>query len=207
MAEMPSGHGFDLGADGYRVTSLNLAVENDFRKCSGNIKDRLPFWSQFEHIHKDDDIAPENKFQFKQYLIQATVSGSRSQEIVKSFPPTRANYAKAVESLKARFGRNDLLVEVYVRELLKLVISVHKNEKFSMTSVYDKLESHLRALETLGVTTDKCAFILYPMVESCFCEDFLKAWNRHSTSSASVDGKERLSNLMQFIKAEEVKSE
>ncbi|GFX60161.1 uncharacterized protein TNCV_4533221 [Trichonephila clavipes] len=40
------------------------------------------------------------------------------------------------------------------------------------------------------------------MVESCFSEDFLKAWNRHSTPSASVDAKERLSNLMLFIKAE-----
>ncbi|GFU50392.1 uncharacterized protein TNCV_1827951 [Trichonephila clavipes] len=40
------------------------------------------------------------------------------------------------------------------------------------------------------------------MVESCFSEDFLKAWNCHSTSSAPVDAKERLSNLMQFIKAE-----
>ncbi|GFS87169.1 uncharacterized protein TNCV_1130541 [Trichonephila clavipes] len=64
------------------------------------------------------------------------------------------------------------------------------------------MESHLRALDTLGVTTDKCASMLYPMVESCFSEDFLKAWNRHSTSSAPVDAKERLSNLMQFIKAE-----
>ncbi|GFY25678.1 uncharacterized protein TNCV_2487981 [Trichonephila clavipes] len=121
---------------------------------------------------------------------------------MESFPPTSANCAKAVDSLKARFGRNDLLVEVNGWELLKFVISVHKNEKFSMAYLYDKLESHMRALETLGVTTDKCASILYLMVESCFSEDFLKAWNRHSTSSASVDAKERLSNLMQFIKAE-----
>ncbi|GFV26043.1 uncharacterized protein TNCV_2694091 [Trichonephila clavipes] len=71
-----------------------------------------------------------------------------------------------------------------------------------MTSLYDKLESHMRALQTLGVTTGKCASILYPMVESCFSEDFLKAWNHHSTSYVSVDAKERLSNLMQFIKAE-----
>ncbi|GFU50391.1 uncharacterized protein TNCV_1827941 [Trichonephila clavipes] len=84
----------------------------EFRKFSGNIKDCLPFWSQFEPIHK----APENKFQ---YLIQATVSGSRAWEIVESFPLTSANYAKAVESWKARFGRNDLLVEMYVRELRK----------------------------------------------------------------------------------------
>ncbi|GFX30961.1 uncharacterized protein TNCV_784451 [Trichonephila clavipes] len=135
----------------------------EFRKFSGNIKDWLPFWSQLEHIHKDGEIASGKKFR---NLIQATVSGSRAREIVESFLPTSANYAKAVERLKARFGRNDLLVEVYVRELLKLVISVHKNEKFSMTSLYDKLESHMRALETLEVTTDKCASILYPMVES-----------------------------------------
>ncbi|GFV27765.1 uncharacterized protein TNCV_4169871 [Trichonephila clavipes] len=124
---------------------------------------------EFEHIHIDGDKAPENKFQC---LIQTTAAGSRAREIVESFLPTSANYSKAVESLKAHFGRNDLLVEVYVRELLKLVISVHKNEKFSMTSLYDKLESHMRALETLGVMTDKCDSELYPMIESSFSEHF-----------------------------------
>ncbi|GFW34281.1 uncharacterized protein TNCV_220071 [Trichonephila clavipes] len=74
--------------------------------------------------------------------------------------------------------------------------------KISMTSLYDKLESYLRALETLGVTTEKCASILYPMVESCFQKDFLKPWNRSATSRASTDAKERLTNLMTFLKAE-----
>ncbi|GFX96839.1 DUF1758 domain-containing protein [Trichonephila clavipes] len=40
------------------------------------------------------------------------------------------------------------------------------------------------------------------MVESCFQEDFLKAWNRSATSEASTDVKERLTNLMAFLKAE-----
>ncbi|GFX95265.1 uncharacterized protein TNCV_848561 [Trichonephila clavipes] len=71
-----------------------------------------------------------------------------------------------------------------------------------MTSLYDKLESYLRALDTLGVTTEKCASILYLMVESCFQEDFLKTWNRSATSAASTDAKERLTNLMTFLKAE-----
>ncbi|GBM84623.1 hypothetical protein AVEN_226657-1 [Araneus ventricosus] len=171
----------------------------EFCQFSGNVKDWLPFWSQFEHIHKDADIAPENKFQ---YLVQATVSGSRAREVVESFPPTGANYGKAVESLKARFGKQDLLVEVYVRELLKLIISVQRNEKFSMTSLYDKLESYLRVLETLGVTTDKCVSILYTMVESCFPEEFLGAWNRCPSSSSSVDATERLTNLMNFFRTE-----
>ncbi|GFV59522.1 uncharacterized protein TNCV_1752611 [Trichonephila clavipes] len=71
-----------------------------------------------------------------------------------------------------------------------------------MTSLYDKLESYLRALETLGVTTEKCASIPYPMVESCFQEDFWKAWNRSATSAASTDAKERLINFMTFLKGE-----
>ncbi|GFT01213.1 uncharacterized protein TNCV_3373331 [Trichonephila clavipes] len=119
---------------------------------------------------------------------------------VESFPATAANYAKAVESLKARFGSDDLLVDV--RELLKLIISVQKQEKISITSLYDKLESYLRALETSEVTTEKCASIPYLMVESCFQEDFLKAGNRSATSAPSTDAKERLTNLMTFLKAE-----
>ncbi|XP_035220082.1 uncharacterized protein LOC118193149 [Stegodyphus dumicola] len=160
------------------VSDVNSSKRNftlprlEFRQFGDGIKDWLPFWSQFEQIHKDNDIAPEDKFQ---YLIQATVSGSRAREVVESFPPIGANYEKAVESLKSRFGREDILVEVYVRELLKLIVTVQTKEKFSLTSLYYKLESYLRALETLDVTTDKCASILYPMVESCFPADFLKA--------------------------------
>ncbi|GBL75656.1 hypothetical protein AVEN_154971-1 [Araneus ventricosus] len=124
----------------------------EFRQCNGDIKDWLQFWSQFQHIHNDEEIMPENKFQ---YLVQETVSGLRVREVVESFPQTGANCAKAVDSLKARFGRDELLVEVYARELLKLIISVQKHEKFSMTSLYDKIVSYLRALETLGLATDK----------------------------------------------------
>ncbi|GFW16439.1 integrase catalytic domain-containing protein [Trichonephila clavipes] len=141
----------------------------EFRQFSGNFKEWLQFWSQFQHVYDDDEIALENKFQ---YLVQATVNVLRAREVVESFPATTAIYAKAVDSLKARFDRDDLLVEVYVRELLNLIISVQKQEKISMTSLYDKLESYLRALETLEVTTEKCASSLYPMVESCFQEDF-----------------------------------
>ncbi|GFS95071.1 uncharacterized protein TNCV_341451 [Trichonephila clavipes] len=170
----------------------------EFRQFSSDIKDWLQFWSQFQHIHDDDEIAPENKFQ---YLVKATVNGSRAREVIENFTATAVNYAKAVDSFKARFDRDDSLVEVYVRELLKLIISVQKQEKISMTSLYDELESYLRALETSGVTTEKCASILYPMVESCFQEDFLKAWDRSTTSAASTDAKERLTYLMTFLKA------
>ncbi|GBN14032.1 hypothetical protein AVEN_249372-1 [Araneus ventricosus] len=40
------------------------------------------------------------------------------------------------------------------------------------------------------------------MVESCFDEEFLKAWNTSPASSSANDAKERLENLMLFLKGE-----
>ncbi|GFT83619.1 integrase catalytic domain-containing protein [Trichonephila clavipes] len=44
----------------------------EFRQFSGGIINWLQFWSQFQHIYDDDEIVPEDKFQ---YLVQATVNG------------------------------------------------------------------------------------------------------------------------------------
>ncbi|GIY42994.1 uncharacterized protein CEXT_253211 [Caerostris extrusa] len=60
-----------------------------FRQFGDDLKDWLESWSQFQHIDKDEEIPPEAKFQ---YLIQATIVGSRAREVVESFSPTRANY-------------------------------------------------------------------------------------------------------------------
>ena len=48
-----------------------------------------------------------------QYLLQATTPKTRAWEEVESFPPTGSNYSKAMECLKARFGREELLVTVH----------------------------------------------------------------------------------------------
>ena len=122
-------------------------------KFQGTIKEWLPFWSQFKKIHENSALTKEDKFQ---YLIQATIPGSRANEIVRSFPPTAGNYDEVIKCLKNRFGRDDVVVEFYVRELLSLVLqnAVSGNKKQTLASLYDKVESNIRALNVLGVTTD-----------------------------------------------------
>ena len=111
-----------------------------------------------------------------QYLIQVLLPGTCANELVSSFPPTSDNYDKVLESLKSRFGRDELLVKVYVREHLGLALqdSANNKHKPSLGSLYDRLESHMRALETLGVTTDKCAAMLFPLVESTLPKELLR---------------------------------
>ncbi|GBM11178.1 hypothetical protein AVEN_207717-1 [Araneus ventricosus] len=63
-------------------------------------------------------------------------------------------------------------------------------------------QQQIRALETLGVTTDKSAALLYPLVESCMPDDFLSAWQRSSNFDLGSDSKKRLDSLLKFLKTE-----
>ncbi|GFQ88029.1 integrase catalytic domain-containing protein [Trichonephila clavata] len=82
---------------------------------------------------------------------------SESREIVESFPITDENYSSALQSLKERYGRKDLLIDFYVRELLKLVLNnANRNKSDPLSCLYNKLSTQLRALSSLGVTSEMC---------------------------------------------------
>lgn len=95
-------------------------------------------------------------------------------------------------------------MEVYARELLSraLQIATKIREKKSLASLLEKLKSDMRALESQGVTMDKCAAMLFPLVESSLSEDLLKAWQRSAMIRDTVDLKDRLTKLMTFLQSE-----
>lgn len=178
----------------YKLPKLEL------QKFGGDPIEWLGWWSQFKGIDEDKTLSAELKFQ---YLIQATVPKSAAHDLVTSFPPTSENYPKAIKYLKSRFGNDKILVEVYVRELLKLVVNNSNNRKSTISTLYDKLQTQLRGLESLGVTSDKYAAMLYPLVESALPDDILKAWQRSMNQLRNEDDDEdQLSLLLKFIRNE-----
>lgn len=98
---------------------LNLP-KLEFIKFNGDPTRWLPFWGQFRKIHEDKNLHDSDKFQ---YLLQAMEEGSNARNLVESFPPVSENYEKAIEHLRDRFAKKEILIEIYIRELLKLVIS------------------------------------------------------------------------------------
>ncbi|CAH1115340.1 unnamed protein product [Psylliodes chrysocephalus] len=76
------------------------------------------------------------------------------------------------------------------------------NSKPKLTELFDRLETQL---QILGVTTEKCATILLPLVESCIPQDTLRAWLRNS-SYVTFNSQTRLEKLLEFLK-KEVKNE
>uniref|UniRef100_V5GNX0 Uncharacterized protein n=1 Tax=Anoplophora glabripennis TaxID=217634 RepID=V5GNX0_ANOGL len=203
------------GDDGETVSSQLSANENssrrkfrlpkiEFKRYDGNIKRCLPFWAQFKKIHEDSDIDECDKIE---YLIQATVVKSRARQLVESFPAMAGNYEKIIDSMQSRFGREDLQIEVYVRELLKLILNnANSQQKMDLCTLYDKIETQIRALETLGITSDKCSAMLFPLIESCLPHELLRVWQRSSqtvnnsaTTVAESNLEDCLTNLMLFL--------
>lgn len=177
----------------------------EIKTFNGDLKEWLPFWSQFKRIHEDSDISLDDKIS---YLIQATIPGSKARQIVESFPAVSENYVRMIETLQSRFGREDLQTEVYVRELLKLILSRVSNAKSNLSNLYDNIESQLRSLETLNITSDKYAAILYPLIESCLPEDMIRLWHRSSEFLRPLQEDDeftldtRLKGLMKFLRNE-----
>ena len=177
----------------------------EIRKFDGDLREWLGFWSQFQKIHEDSALHASDKFQ---YLIQSMEPGTRAYKLVNSYPQSAENYQSVVAALKDRFGDKVLLTEVYVRQLLKLVIrNVGKPKNVTLSAMYDEIESHLRALETLGVTQEQSAAFLYPLVESSLPEELIRVWQRSAMAGYDEDHDdkpvdERLKLLMKFLRKE-----
>ncbi|GFX48669.1 DUF1758 domain-containing protein [Trichonephila clavipes] len=151
-------------AENYRDRYIEMCTRVDLKSVS-------------ENSHNDKGIAEEDKMQ---YLLQSVEPKSKAERLVLSFPATAENYPKAIDQLKERFGREDLLVQIYVRELLNLVMknAVSGRTKTDLSALYDELQGKLRSLESLGRTQEKYGDFLTPLVKSCLPEEILMAWER-----------------------------
>ncbi|GBM65477.1 hypothetical protein AVEN_240799-1 [Araneus ventricosus] len=187
-----------LEADGKNLDNApRLKLPKFELKFSGDPKEFFTFWSIFSKIHESDDLTEIDKFQ---YLYQCVVPESRAAGLISSFTFTTENYSKAIQQVKARFGREDLLVQIYVRDLLSLLKknAVAGKNSPDLATLYDLLETKLRALKNLGRTKEKIADFREPFVESCLPEIVLRTWER-SRISGVTDDQRALEKLMSFL--------
>ncbi|UYV73873.1 hypothetical protein LAZ67_11001226 [Cordylochernes scorpioides] len=170
-------------------------------KFSGNLIDWLTFWAQFEKIHLDIRLKDSDKFY---YLLQSLSVDTEAYKIVSIYPLTEENYSKAIDALRRRYANPDLLLQVYVRELLKLVIeSASGKKKISFHELYYKIQSYLGSLKSLNLERASPDTWLYPLVESCLSDELLLAWQRRSQFvKLDVEHQTRLDQLMDFLERE-----
>ncbi|KRZ47850.1 Transposon Tf2-6 polyprotein, partial [Trichinella nativa] len=110
-------------------------------KFDGDVLQFDTFWEQFEdQIHRQ----PEFKFTY----LRSCLTGN-ALNAIDGLTVTAANYSAAIDILKSRFGRRDLIIQTHIRKLLDTTpcndASLKTSRKF-----YDEIVLHIRALEALG---------------------------------------------------------
>ncbi|UYV74213.1 hypothetical protein LAZ67_11002500, partial [Cordylochernes scorpioides] len=175
----------------------------ELKKFTGEIKDWLGWWAQFNKIHVDPTLEDSDKFQ---YLVQSMSPGTRASKLVDSYPLTAENYPKVIETLTERFGRPELLQQVYVRDLIRLMIDCSSKQQLKVTSFYDELVTHLRALESLKIEARQMSVFIFPMIEACLSEELMKAWQRSPLHDVKIDANDstqtRVELIMEFLQKE-----
>ncbi len=159
-----------------RLPKLSLA------KFKGEVTKWITFWDSFESaIHNNNDISKIDKFNYLNSLLEGTA-------LRQGLTLTGANYDAAIEILRDRFGQPQQIITAHMDELLKIPASTG-DRLSSLRFIYDKISVHVRALDSLGVSSDQYGSLLIPIVASQIARQTKKdAW--------------KIDDLLQIIKFE-----
>ncbi|XP_052799094.1 uncharacterized protein LOC128230690 [Mya arenaria] len=111
---------------------------------NGDITKWQTFWDCYKSsVYSNHTLSDVQKFSYLRSLLHESAASS-----IAGFPLTNANYAKAVELLKERFGQTHKIISSYMQSLLELPRP--ENTPHSIQTFRDKMETFIRGLESLG---------------------------------------------------------
>ena len=126
------------------------------RKFGGDITLWSSFWDSFESsIHKNQDLTDIDKFNYLHSLLEHTAA-----EAIAGITLSLSNYEEAIALLKKRFGSKQQLISKHMEALLNLEAVTSSRDLKNLRQLYDKVESHVRCLKSLDVTSASYGSIL-----------------------------------------------
>ncbi|KAG0443884.1 hypothetical protein HPB47_014425 [Ixodes persulcatus] len=145
--------GHDLSACNARTRPLKEPITQKF---SGDRLGLQPFWEQFRlAVHENSALSDTEKFL---YLCAALVV--KAAAAVSGIQGTEQNYKYAVKTLKERFGRQDVLVQEHLTQLLSLQHVKSLDDVSALRRLHDPVQRNIAGLTTLGVPPDSYSAML-----------------------------------------------
>ena len=83
---------------------------------------------------------------------------------ISGMPKTNANYKKALELLRNRFGNLQKIKSTYMNEFLKLKRIASDRDVKAIRLFYDDIEIHVRSLDRLGINSQEYGALLVPVI-------------------------------------------
>ncbi|GFQ65178.1 uncharacterized protein TNCT_638431 [Trichonephila clavata] len=164
------------------------------QKFYGDSSTCLEFWGQFSNaIDNNPNLTHNDKFSYLKSLL-----GASAHNVVAGFSLSEENYKAAVELLKNRFGRHDLVFNAHMTKLLNLKQVKRASNIKELRELYDSCEIQIRNLNSLGVVAESYGRLLCPiilkLIPSEIALDF--NWKRLDYETFNVE------ELLLFLKKE-----
>ncbi len=117
------------------------------------VKSKLPKLTLKRFVSKVD------KFNYLRSLLDGAAASA-----IEGFSLTKENYDAAVNLLKDRFANTQVIISSHMDALLKLNAIVDMSELSKIRGLYDKIETHVRSLQNLGISSESYGSLLIPVI-------------------------------------------
>ncbi|XP_064461751.1 uncharacterized protein LOC135371708 [Ornithodoros turicata] len=188
QASPQHGHG---ASDGVSLPKLHIDTFN------GELSKWQGFWDQFRtSIHDNSRLSQVNKLK---YLV-SLVSGSAATAI-EGLTITDQNYVTAVDILKARFGKDKLLINDHLDSLFDLKPVTDFQDVRGLRDLHGTVTARVRNLQALGIPTSQYdVAVRRAIVRKIPHELELEYYRMHGRDATLAP--ESLSDLMDFLNKE-----
>ena len=164
------------------------------QKFCGDVSLWRDFWNQFETaIHKNETLSKTERFIYlKSYLTGAAA------KTVAGLMLTERNYDHALELLRDRYGRKDIVVNMHMTKLLNLTPVKRASDVVALRELYDECEIQIRSLESLGVVSETYGSLLCPILLQLIPEEIALQYSRQRGASDEW----QVMEVMEFLQNE-----
>ena len=122
----------------------------------GDLTTWITFWDSYKvAIHENSSLSDIDKFNYLRSLLQGP-----ALDAVSGLTLTASNYKEAVTVLEKRFGNKQQIVSKHMDVLLNVEPVTSSYNLRGLRQLYDTIESHVRGLQSLGVSSDSYGSLL-----------------------------------------------
>ena len=123
---------------------------------NGDITTWISFWDSYNSaIHQNTELSDIDKFNYLKSLLEKSAA-----DAIAGLALTTANYEEAISILKKRFGNKKQIIGRHMDLLLNVDAVTSDQNLKGLRQLYDHIESNVRSLKSLGVTSKNYGSLL-----------------------------------------------
>ena len=140
---------------------------------SGDVLEWTSFWDQYQAVvHNNSDLPDITKYSYLLSLLKGEAKAA-----IQGLSLNSAHYQIACDLLQKRFGRPTRIIFSHIQELLSINVPRQSNVSV-LWKTYDALQTHVRSLQTLGITGEQYGIVLTPLILSRLSPELRMEWAR-----------------------------